>query len=364
MKICFLSHITNYHTKKWCDYFVNKGHDVHVISFENGSIDGVTAHIIDAKVSRNGSDIKKLKYMLMGKRIKEIVDQINPDIINVHFATSYGIACALSGIDNYFLSVWGYDVYDFPKKSIFHKLMLKYSLNKATSILSTSKAMAMETNKYTAKHIKITPFGVDTNIFKPLKEKELNDDKFVIGTIKLLSPKYGIDFLLKAFKQLKDSVQDIDVVLHIAGNGPEEKNLKKLAEELGISEYVSWLGFISQDKVVEELNKLDVAVIPSILDSESFGVSAVEAQACEVPVVVTNVGGLTESTNPGESSIVVEPRNAGAIAKALKKLINDKELRCVMGKKGREYVISNFELNNNFEYIESIYREYLENNKA
>lgn len=357
MKICFLSHITNYHTQKWCKYFVEKGYEVHVISFEQGKIEGVTEHIIDIGVNREGSDIHKLKYMLTGRNIKKIIKKIKPDIINVHFATSYGIACALSGIKGYILSVWGYDVYDFPQKSIFHKMILKYSLNKASLILSTSKAMEIQTKKFTNKEILITPFGVDTNIFKPKKVKR-DKDKFIIGTIKLLSPKYGIDVLIKAFKLFVDNNKNIECELRIGGSGPEEIKLKNLANELGVFDKIVWLGFIDQNKVAEEINGFDVVVIPSILDSESFGVSAVEAQACEVPVIVSNVGGLTESTNPGISSIVVEPKSPLEIEKALSKLFKDNELRKQMGKKGREYVLDNFQLKDNFKNIEEIYTAF------
>lgn len=361
MKICFLSHITNYHTKKWCKYFVEEGHEVHVISFEPGKIDGVTEHIIDIGINRNGSDIHKLKYISTGKDIKKIIKKIEPDVINVHFATSYGIACALSGVKKYILSVWGYDVYDFPNKSIFHKMILKYSLNRASLILSTSKAMKIQTKKFTNKEILITPFGVDTDIFKPNQTKvDIDNNKFTVGIVKLLSPIYGIDVLINAFKLFVNNNKDIECELRIAGIGPEEKRLKEIAKELDVSDKIVWLGYIEQSKVVDEINGFDVVVIPSF--SESFGVSAVEAQACEVPVIVSNVGGLTESTNPGESSIVVEPGNPLEIEKALSILLKDKELRHKMGKNGRKYVVENFQLKNNFKSIEKIYKEFINNN--
>lgn len=358
MKICFLSHINNYHTKKWCKYFVDIGYDVHVISFEEGNIEGVTTHLVDVNVNKNGSDFQKIKYMLSGKQIKQIIKRINPDIVNVHFATSYGIAAALSGIDDYFLSVWGYDIYDFPRKSILHRILLKYSLKKATNILSTSTAMAIETNKYTDKRIRITPFGVDTNVFRPLnnnKEKE----KIVIGSIKSLHYKYGMSYLIKAFKIVSDKAL-CDIELRIAGKGPEESNLKNLANELGISNKIKWLGFIDESEVVRQLNEFDIAIVPSVF-YESFGVSAVEAEACEVPVIVTNVGGLKESTKENVTSLVVRPKDEIGMSNAIEKLINDKKLRKSMGKNGREYVKKNFELKNNFRDVEKIFLNNLRN---
>jgi len=361
MKICYLSHATNYHTIKWCNYFVNLGYEVHLISFEEGNIYGVKVHVIKTGTNRTSSDLSKLKYLTSSKQIKNIVNKINPDIVHVHYATSYGISCALSGIKGYFLSVWGSDIYEFPKKSILHKYILKYSLSKAGKILSTSKDMKKETEKLTKKNIYVTPFGVDTKEFKKIYNKSENKDKFVIGLIKSLDPKYGIKDLLQAFKLFVENNPNIKCELRIAGDGKEKEELIKLAKKLGISEKVVWLGFIQKEKVIEELNKFDICVIPSLI--ESFGVSAVEAQACEVPVIVTNVGGLPEATNPNISSLVVKPNNPKEIYEKIQYLYENKEIRRTMGRKGREYVKKNFELKDNFKYIDDIYKEYLKKKK-
>lgn len=365
MKICYLSHASNYHTIKWCKYFADKGHEVHLISFEPGNIHGVKVHEIDINVDRKGSDIHKLKYLLAGKKIKRIIKEIKPDIVHAHFATSYGIACAVSGISNYFLSVWGYDVYEFPEKSIFHKLILKYSLKRADRILSTSLSMKEQTLKFTNKNIEITPFGVDTNIFRPIKElkdQKCNDTNFIVGTIKLLAPKYGIEYLIKGFKLFNDKYQNNNFQLRIGGNGPDEKKLKKLVLDLGINEKVVWLGYIDQEEVIKEINLFDIVVIPSVSDSESFGVAAVEAQACETPVIVTNVGGLTESTNPGVTSMVIEPRSPEQICEKLILLYENKQIGYKMAKEGRKYVQENFELSKNFGNVEKIYEKYFYEN--
>ena len=128
MKILFLAPANNYHTQKWCGYFVSRGYDVHVISFFPGTIDGVTVHFLDCGVDWQQSDSKKLKYLLKTPKIRRIVSEISPDIISVHYATSYGTAAGIAGLQNYALSVWGGDVYTFPHKSPMHRALLQYSL--------------------------------------------------------------------------------------------------------------------------------------------------------------------------------------------------------------------------------------------
>lgn len=75
-----------------------------------------------------------------------------------------------------------------------------------------------------------------------------------------------------------------------------------MAEQLEIADIVTWLGFIPQEEAACEWANMDVAVIPSL--QESFGVSAVEAQACQIPVIISNVPGLKEATRPQISSVV------------------------------------------------------------
>ena len=142
MKICFLGPASSAHIEKWSKYFVANGHEVSVISFVPGDIAGATVYCIDTDVKGHSSDLKKIGYLFKYRRIQECVKKINPDIISAHYATSYGAVAALAGLKNYVLSLWGSDIYDFPRKSKVHRLLLQYSLKRATYIFSTSKAMA------------------------------------------------------------------------------------------------------------------------------------------------------------------------------------------------------------------------------
>ena len=357
MRICFIAPASNYHTIKWSRWFSSHGHEVHVVSFIDAEIPNTTVHFIDAGVTVKDSDSKKLKYLLHGRDIKRIINKINPDIVNAHYATSYGAVAALSGIKGYILSVWGSDVYDFPLKSPLHKALLKYSLKRAGHIFSTSQAMAEETKKYTDKHIDITPFGVDMELFNP-KRKVAADDQFVIGTVKTLDSKYGIDYLLKAGQIIRIQRPDIPLQIRIAGKGPRENEYQDLAKKLEIDDITTWLGFIPQEEAAIEWANMDVAIVPSTLESESFGVSAVEAEACGTPVIISDIPGLMEATSPGITSIVVHRKNAEEIASAVIDLYDNPKKREAIGKAGRQFVIEKYELNTCFEKPYKLFSEY------
>ncbi len=361
MKICFLSSANSAHTKKWCKWFAGRGHEVHVVSFIDGEVPGAAVHTVDTGASADGGDAQKLRYLLAARRVRRIIRDISPDTVNVHYATSYGMTAALSGVRGYILSVWGSDIYDFPNKSPIHRAMLKFSLSRAERILSTSRAMAEETRKYTGKEIAVTPFGVDTELFSPEKRQRADGDgKFVIGTVKTLSPKYGIDRILRAAATVKEKRSDIDLRVRIAGDGELAAEYRALAEKLGIADITEWLGFITQERAAGVWADMDVAVVPSVLASESFGVSAVEAEACGVPVVISDIPGLMEATCPGKSSTVIKGGDPEGIADALIDLYSDREKRLAMGRAGREYVLENYRLDDCFLKVERIFEELLQ----
>lgn len=362
MRICFLGPVSSAHIIKWCNWFSNHGHEVHVISFIPGEISNAKVHLIDIGVDVKGSDAGKLKYLLTGKKIRKLIREIKPDIVNAHFATSYGVAAALSGTKGYVLSVWGADIYDFPNKSPLHKALLKYSLRKAGYLFSTSRAMAKEASKYTSKRFEVTPFGVDMELFNPDKRTRVDDEAFVVGTVKGLSDKYGIRYILEAAAAVKRK-GEIPIRLRIAGKGPQEEEYHQLAEKLGISDITDWLGFISQPEAATEWANMDIAVIPSVLESESFGVSAVEAQASSTAVIISDIPGLMEATKPGLTSKVVPRKDAVAIAAAITGLYRDKALREKMGAEGCRYVKDHYEINLCFRNIESLFSKIRDGRK-
>ena len=129
MKICFIAPASNYHTRKWSEWFSARGHEGHVISFIDAQIEGAQVHWLDSGASAGSSDGRKMKYLLQAGEMRRLVKRIAPDVVNVHYASSYGAVAALAGLRNYALSVWGSDIYDFPNRSPLHRALLKFALS-------------------------------------------------------------------------------------------------------------------------------------------------------------------------------------------------------------------------------------------
>lgn len=349
------------HTQKWCEWFRNRGYEVHVATFDSDDLDGVEVHHLGVSVSPESSDRAKLAYLSAIKELRTIEKDIDADIVHVHYASSYGSVASFALRSPYYLSVWGADVYDFPKKSLLHRALIKRSLRRAEKLMSTSQVMADEASQYTDKQFLITPFGVDTGSFFPKIKQD--DKEFVVGTVKKLSEKYGIDVMLKACSLALSQRPNMPLKVVIAGRGPEEASLKALASKLGLDNRVEWLGFVDHSEVPEVWQRLDVALIPSVFDSESFGVSAVEAQACGIPVVISDVPGLMEATDP--SARIISPRSdVKALATSIVNLYDNPEVRREMGERGRRFVEEKLSLDKCFSRVLEEYDSYLADRNA
>lgn len=215
--------------------------------------------------------------------------------------------------------------------------------------------MAKETSKYTTKKVEVIPFGIDLTRFHPTKERKFyNPEDIVIGTIKSLEKKYGIIDLVYAFKIIKNKFPELSLKLLIVGRGSLEGEIKKLVKELNLENCTTLTGFVSPNEVEKYHNELDIFVAVSTEDSESFGVSILEASACEKPVIVSDKGGLKEVVENNITGIIVPANNPLKLADAMERLIQDKELSNSLGKAGRIRVLRHYDWENSlFEMIKN-----------
>lgn len=280
-----------------------------------------------------------------------------PDILHAHYATSYALVAALAGFQPFIVSVWGSDVYIYPKKSRLNRFIVEYSLKRADKILSTSHVMAKECSRYTGKPIEITPFGVDASLFRRDKEYSKDSSKFVIGSVKSLAPNYGTEYLIRAFEIVLRNNPQLDCRLELVGKGPDEMRLKELTKELGIAEKVFFRGFVEQSELAKIYSGFSIACYLS--NSESFGVSAIEAMACECPVVASNADGFTEVIEDGVTGVIVPKCNPQAAAEAIQRFINNPSEIDKMGKAARERVCRLYKWSDNVASMISIYKDAL-----
>lgn len=342
MKIVLLAGTASIHTIRWANGLSAAGVEVHVISQHpvlEPMDESVHVHLFPVRGA--------LGYFTMVPGVKKLLRSIQPDLVNAHYASGYATTARLVAYRPWLLSVWGSDIYRFPRKSAVHRFLVRRNLLAADAIASTSHCMADETRGLAPEctDIAITPFGVDTNTYamgvSSLRDRE-PDSPLVIGTVKGMAPQYGIDILMRAFALLRDRLEAEEsllvqkLALRLVGDGPQLSELRALAAQLGIEKCTTFVGRVPHRQVPAELDVLDIYVALSY--SESFGVAVIEAGAAARPVVVSDAGGLPEVVISNSTGIVVPQGNPQAAAEALYRLAVDPELRSKMGTAGQQHV--------------------------
>ena len=165
--------------------------------------------------------------------------------------------------------------------------------------------------------------------------------KFRIVTARRFVKKNGVDILIQAVKELKDSNFLGEPHLHILADGPERTNLIALVEELGLSDCVTFHGSVSRDIYLSILRNGNAWVVPSRW--EGFGMVILEAFAAGTPVIATKVGGIPEILRHRENGLLVDPE-PGAIADAIRDLFHNPGLRASMMAGGKDDIRDHFNI--------------------
>ncbi|HZW84618.1 MAG TPA: glycosyltransferase family 4 protein [Nitrososphaerales archaeon] len=163
----------------------------------------------------------------------------------------------------------------------------------------------------------------------------------------------GVDLLIEAFAEIAQKHQDVG--LRIVGEGPELDNLSRLAKDLGVSDKVSFTGTLREAALQSAFDDSDVLAMPSRSSSgdvEGFGTVVIEAGARGLPVVGSASGGISEAVADGVTGILVPEGDSRALAAAIRRLLDDDELRTRMGLAARERIEKEFTLDSAVDLIE------------
>jgi glycosyltransferase involved in cell wall biosynthesis len=164
-------------------------------------------------------------------------------------------------------------------------------------------------------------------------------------------PVYGIEYFLKALPQVFGGIPEARVLL--IGSGPLESQLRTLAQELSISDKVRFLGQVANHELPKYLNAADLYVSSSLSDGTSL--SLLEAMACALPVVVTDVPAILEWIQDDVNGLVVPKQNPERLAVAIVSLLRDRQTAQAMGQRNLEIARRRADWDKNFELLERIY---------
>jgi glycosyltransferase involved in cell wall biosynthesis len=288
----------------------------------------------------SASKFGKMKIVLLtiGLITSTITECIKarPDIIHAHWAFPGGYAASVvSKIFRikYVVSIHGGEIPLLKKFSFLQKPVIK-SLNKSSQVIVNSSYSKDELEKMGVRREKIIKINPPPNFVKHCSDKEILKQfrrKFAAENTKIilfcgrLTERKGVDYLIKAFPQLKSK----NVHLIIAGGGGKEEHLKKLVSSLHLENEVTFFGR-ANDKDLGLLHDIsDVFVCPSIIDfqgeTEALGLVIPEAMESQMPVIGTDVGGIPDIIKNEVNGILVPQKDPNAIANAVDKILDSTE---------------------------------------
>lgn len=313
----------------------NRGHQVHFVTYSQPArLEHFHENIFYHEVSF--ADYPLFDYppyeTALASKLVDVVKFNKLDVLHVHYAiphasVAYMAKKILIGEGIYIPTITtlhGTDI-TLVGKSPAYSPVITFAINKSDGITAVSESLKRDTYEHfdIKKDIKVIYNFIDFDRFKKTNKEHFKKALTPMGEKILM---HVSNF--RAVKRIQDVVrmfakvqERIDAKLLLVGDGPERQNVEFLCRELHLCDKIRFLG--KQDAIEELLAIADLFVMPSA--SESFGLSALEAMACEVPVISSNAGGLPEVNVQGVTGFLSEVGDVEAMANNALHILENKE---------------------------------------
>lgn len=263
---------------------------------------------------------------------RSYVSKIKPDVVIGCWASTYGFYAASSGFHPYILFVWGSDIMVYPVKYKPLRFFISYALKKADAILADSDAHKKATISLGGSENKIIKFPwVKLDTFEPDEKTKIairknlgwSRNDIVVISLRDHKPIYDVDSLIEAIPQIVKKVHNAKFL--ILGEGPLTLKFKKRINALGLASKVTFIGRVPHQDVAKYLNAADIYVSTSLSDGSSA--CLLEAMACSLPPVVTNIEGNREWIKDGINGCLVPTCQPQELAEKIIYLAKNRHVR-------------------------------------
>lgn len=281
----------------------------------------------------------QLFYFIEAVLVAEALRKDAIDHVHNHIGDQSGtvtmLAARLAGI-GYSITFHGWPVFFDAKYSRIKEKVLGARFTRSISYFCRSQLM-MFSGSDDSNAFKVVHCGLSIEKYGYRPPDEQIKQLFCAAR---LSPEKGFSFLFHALKLLLDDGHELE--LRLAGDGPSKAQLKILADKLGISDRIHFLGYLGEEEIIRELQAADLFILPSFV--EGLPVSAMEAMAIGVPVIATNIAGTSELIEDGKTGLLVRPSDSKALADAIIEMMENYSFRVRAAELGRKKVIDEFDI--------------------
>jgi len=296
-------------------------------------------------------------------KMVDIAKHVGLDLLHVHYALPHASSAVMAR------QILNSEQLDLPVVTTLHgtditligqdpsfEPVVAWSINESDGVTAVSNYLRQETYDHfdVTKDIEVIPNFIDTDRFvrqdkEHFKQALCPNGEKVIVHISNFRPVKNAKQVVEVFSRLRD---DLHVKLLLVGDGPDRVPAERKARELGVYDDIRFLG--KQDPVEEILSIADVFLMPS--GSETFGLAALEAMACEVPVVASDVGGLPELIVHGETGFLCPLDDVEEFTECTRVLLTDDDLHDEMAAAARKRAVETFDIDR----VVPLYEDYYE----
>lgn len=297
------------HLARWERYLSGNGYEVLTVSLEMPvAMAGRCEHLYVP-----GALPDFVRYTAAVPALRRIIRRFHPDIVNAHFLPNYGTMAMLSGFHPWILSTWGSDIMLVPETSPLHMLRTRRVLRSADYITSDADVMTRRIVELGADPGRVVtfPFGIDREVFHPTDTNGAEGPRIISN--RKLEKVYSIDTIIAAFPAVLR--EEPSATLTIAGQGTLENPLRGAAARVATSAAIRFVGAVSHDRMAPLLREHDLYVSMSLSDTTS--VSLLEAMACGLFPIVSDIPANREWIEHGANGLLVPTRDTRGLSQAM-----------------------------------------------
>jgi len=356
MKICHIGNINTIHFQNIINTLQEQGHENYLLSLntpvskvrEGTLYPGVRWYFVGplTQGSLFSGSFWRSRYK-SAQKVKNLIQQLKPDLVHAYYLTDAGLLSAFAKYHPYVVLAIGSDVLIDYQHNFLKKQAINFSLNNADLILCYSRQIEQVLNHQPRllSKVKYFPNGVNLARFKKappdetlLKKLNLEPQHKIVISLRNFEPIYNIECLIHAVPYVIEKIPTARFLL--LGEGDSKESLISLAQSLNVADYVHFLTPVPNSELPRYINLASVYVSTALSDGMSFAL--LEAMACEMPVVVTDIPANQVIVKHARNGFLFPKNDSNALVGYLIKLLSDQALCATMGRYNQKIVADEY----------------------
>jgi glycosyltransferase involved in cell wall biosynthesis len=335
VKILYFSRDYTPHDHRFLSALARTSHQIHYLRLERGPRQtedrAVPAGIEQVGWAGGGDPFTwgDLPRLTLG--LRDVLRQVQPDLLHAGPIQTCGLLATLAGFRPRLIMSWGFDLMEDCDRNAWWRSVTRFTLKRATFFISDSLvtreravAFGMDPGRTV-----VFPWGVDLDHFNVSTFKRSHVHTFTLFCNRSWEPRYGVDVLARAFVQVARQRDDVHLLL--LGDGSQAALIRKILG--GVSERVTFAGHIAQAHLPRFYHMADLYLSPSHIDGSS--VSLLEAMACGLPCLVSDIPTNREWIREGENGRLFPDGDVDALAARILQAVDDRKTLRKLGQAAR-----------------------------